>query len=139
MKIQMLEEMIQELEKKSWQENKAQQSLGKKGHWFYEEGAGGEGGVGREGWGISLEEWGHQGHRVMTVQWGPRVLQGCPSFEKVVLQDLLFQALTLDVYLLFSLCVINLVNMMVICMNMTAIMYVLVWMHEIYIDQNDLE
>jgi hypothetical protein len=62
----------------------------------------------------------------MTVQWGPRVLQGCLSFEKVVLQDLMFQALTLDVYLLFSLCVINLVNMMVICMNMTAIMYVLV-------------
>jgi hypothetical protein len=40
------------------------------------------------------------------------MLQGCPSLEEVVPQGLLFQALSLYVYLLFCLCVINLVNMM---------------------------
>jgi hypothetical protein len=37
------------------------------------------------------------------IQWGPRVLQGCPSLEEVVLQGILLQALTL-----VCICVINL-------------------------------
>jgi phospholipase C len=52
MKIQMLEERVQELENKTWQGNQAQWSLGKKDRWVDEEWAGGEGGAGREGGGL---------------------------------------------------------------------------------------
>jgi hypothetical protein len=68
MQIQMLDERVQELEKKTQQENQAQWSLDKKGRWVDEEGAGGEDGMGREGGGISLEEGGHQGHGVPMVR-----------------------------------------------------------------------
>jgi hypothetical protein len=43
---------------------------------------------------------------------GQGCCQGCPLLEEIVLQGLPLQVITLDVYLLFDLCVINLVNMM---------------------------
>jgi hypothetical protein len=90
-KIQMLEERVEELEKKTWLENQAQPSLGKKGRRVDEEGAGWEGACQKGG---GLKEGGHQGHGGLMVWLGPRVLQGCPDLEEIVLQGLSHQALT---------------------------------------------
>jgi hypothetical protein len=56
----MLEERVEELEKKAWQGNQTQLSLDKKGCQADEEGVGQEGGC-LEG-GLTHEEGGHQGH-----------------------------------------------------------------------------
>jgi hypothetical protein len=61
------------------------------------------GGLEEEG-ALSLKEGGHQGHGVLMVRWGSRVLQGCVDLAKVVLQDLPLQALTRYLFL-FCICV----------------------------------
>jgi hypothetical protein len=94
MQIQMLEELVKELEKKTWQGNQAQPSLGKKGRRVYEEGAGRGGDFEEEGGLLLKEEGGNQGHDGPMVWWEPMVLQGSLDLEEVVFQALSPQALT---------------------------------------------
>jgi hypothetical protein len=85
----------------------------------------------KEEGGLSLEKEGHQEHGVLMVWWGPRVLWGCPSLEEVVIQGLPLQSLTLDVYLLFCICVINLkevvLNMVLLLDEHDACIYAWTW------------
>jgi hypothetical protein len=85
MHIQILEERVKKLEEKIDKESKHNKTLAKRR--ARREGAG------REGGGLE-EEGSHKGHGGLMVQWGRRLLQGCPDLEEVVLQVLSLQALT---------------------------------------------